>query len=139
FNRLELSSWSRTAIVPLLILLDAKPTRRLPEELRLDELWLVPREQASLRFNRIPRPFSPRSFFWKNFFIGVDDCLKGWERLGPRPLRAKAIEAARQWLEKRIGGAGGLGGMLPPVDQPGLAVGGPRLSCAQTLTRRQLR
>ena len=62
----------------------------LPESCRLDELWLVPRERASLRFHRVPRPFSPKTFLWKNFFIGVDDCLKGWERLGPAaPPRAR--------------------------------------------------
>ncbi|MDP2700611.1 MAG: prenyltransferase/squalene oxidase repeat-containing protein, partial [Candidatus Rokubacteria bacterium] len=82
FNLHEVSYWSRTVIVPLLILMDSKPVKRLPESCRLDELWPVPRERASLRLRRIPRPFSPKRFIWKNLFIGVDDALKGWERLG---------------------------------------------------------
>ena len=122
FNLLEVSYWSRTVIVPLLILLDAKPVKRLPPENRLDELWVVPREQASLRFERIPRPFSPRTFLWKNFFIGVDDCLKGWERIGPRPFRARAIEAARQWIEERLAVPGGLGGIFPAMTNAVLAL-----------------
>ena len=122
FNLLEVSYWSRTVIVPLLILLDAKPVKRLEAECRLDELWVVPREQSSLRFERIPRPFSPKTFLWKNFFIGVDDCLKGWERLGPRPFRARAVEAARQWLEERLAVEGGLGGIFPAMTNAVLAL-----------------
>jgi len=122
FNLLEVSYWSRTVIVPLLILMDAKPVKRLDDPYRLDELWVVPREQASLRFHRVPRPFSPKTFLWKNFFIGVDDCLKGWERLGLRPFRARAVEAARRWLEERLAVPGGLGGIFPAMTNAVLAL-----------------
>ena len=122
FNLLEVSYWSRTVIVPLLILMDAKPVKTLGPDCRLDELWLVPREQANLRFHRVPRPFSPKTFLWKNFFIGVDDCLKGWERLGPRPFRARAVEAARRWLEERLAVPGGLGGIFPAMTNAVLAL-----------------
>jgi len=122
FNLLEVSYWSRTVIVPLLVLMDVKPVMLLPESCRLDELWLVPRERASLRFPRVPRPFSPKTFLWKNFFIGVDDCLKGWERLGPRPLRARAVEAVRRWLEERLAVPGGLGGIFPAMTNAVLAL-----------------
>jgi squalene-hopene/tetraprenyl-beta-curcumene cyclase len=122
FNLHEVSYWSRTVIVPLLILMDSKPVKRLPESCWLDELWPVPREQASLRFPRIPRPFSPKRFIWKNLFIGVDDALKGWERLGPRPFRARAIEAARLWLEERLAVPGGLGGIFPAMTNAVLAL-----------------
>jgi squalene-hopene/tetraprenyl-beta-curcumene cyclase len=122
FNLLEVSYWSRTVIVPLLILMDSKPVMRLPESCRLDELWPVPREHASLRFPRIPRPFSPKRFIWKNLFIGVDDALKGWERLGPRPFRGRAIEAALRWLEERLAVPGGLGGIFPAMTNAVLAL-----------------
>ena len=122
FNLLEVSYWSRTVIVPLIILMDAKPVHRLPPDQRLDELWTVPREEASLRLDRMPRPFSPKTFLWKNFFIGVDDALKGWERLGPRPLRARALEVARRWLEERLAVPGGLGGIFPAMTNAVLAL-----------------
>ena len=122
FNLNEVSYWSRTVIVPLLILMDSKPVMRLPESCRLDELWPVPRERASLRLRRIPRPFSPKRFIWKNLFIGVDDALKGWERLGPRPFRGRAIEAARRWLEERLAVPGGLGGIFPAMTNAVLAL-----------------
>ncbi len=122
FNLLEVSYWSRTVIVPLLVLMDAKPVKRLEDHCRLDELWVVPREQASLRFHRMPRPFSPKTFLWKNFFIGVDDCLKRWEKLGPRPFRGRAVEAARRWLEERLAVPGGLGGIFPAMTNAVLAL-----------------
>jgi squalene-hopene/tetraprenyl-beta-curcumene cyclase len=122
FNLLEVSYWSRTVIVPLLIVMDRKPVKRLADHHGLDELWVVPRAQASLRLDRVPRPFSPRAFLWKNFFIGMDDYLKSWERLGPRPFRARAVEAARRWLEERLAVPGGLGGIFPAMTNAVLAL-----------------
>jgi hypothetical protein len=78
----------------------------------------VPRTEASLRLDRMPRPFSPKLFLWKNFFIGVDDALKGWERRGPRPLRARALEAARRWLEERLACPAALAGSFPRWSTP---------------------
>jgi squalene-hopene/tetraprenyl-beta-curcumene cyclase len=122
FNIYEVSYWSRTVIVPLLIIMDRKPVKWLPAELSLDELWPVPREQTSLRFPRVPDPFSWKNFFWKNFFIAVDDGLKIWERFSPRPLRKRAVEAARLWLEERMAVPGGLGGIYPAMAYSVLAL-----------------
>jgi squalene-hopene/tetraprenyl-beta-curcumene cyclase len=105
-----------------LIILDRKPVRWLPPHLALDELWPEPRERASLRFPRLPVPFSWRALFWKNFFIGVDDGLKVWERFSPRPFRKRAVAAARQWLEERLAVPGGLGGIFPAMVNAVLAM-----------------
>src|SRR5262245_37578030 len=78
FNIYEVSYWSRCVIVPLLIIMDRKPIKWLPPHQALDELWPEPREQTSLRFPRVPEPFSWRGLFWKSFFIAVDDGLKIW-------------------------------------------------------------
>src|SRR5947199_253449 len=102
FNIYEVSYWSRTVIVPLLIIMDRKPVKWLPPHLSLDELWPESREKTSLRFPRVPEPFSWRKLFWKNVFIAVDDGLKIWERFTTRPLRKRAVEAARVWLEGRL-------------------------------------
>jgi len=122
FTLYEVSYWSRTVIVPLLILMDRKPVKWLPPHLALDELWPVPRERTSLRFPRVPEPFSWRGLFWKSFFIAVDDGLKIWERFSPRPLRKRAIEAARLWLEERLAVPGGLGGIYPAMANSILAM-----------------
>ncbi|HEV8614460.1 MAG TPA: squalene--hopene cyclase [Methylomirabilota bacterium] len=122
FNIYEVSYWSRCVIVPLLIIMDRKPITWLPPHLSLDELWPVPREQASLRFSRVPEPFTWRGLFWKSFFIAVDDGLKIWERFSPRPIRKRAIEAARLWLEERMAVPGGLGGIYPAMANSILAL-----------------
>jgi squalene-hopene/tetraprenyl-beta-curcumene cyclase len=122
FNIYEVSYWSRTVIVPLLVILDRKPVTWLPRQLGLDELWPEPREKASLRFPRWPAPFRWHDLFWKNFFIAVDDGMKIWDRFSPRPLRRRAVEAARQWLEERLGVAGGLGGIFPAMTNAVLAM-----------------
>jgi squalene-hopene/tetraprenyl-beta-curcumene cyclase len=139
FNLLEVSYWSRSVIVPLLIVMDRKPVKRLADRHRLDELWTVPREQASLRLDRVPRPFSPKTFLWKNFFIGVDDYLKSWERLGPRPLRARAVEAARRWLLERLAVPGGLGGIFPAMTNAVLALRALNYPDDHTLVRGQIK
>jgi squalene-hopene/tetraprenyl-beta-curcumene cyclase len=122
FNIYEVSYWSRCVIVPLLVIMDRKPIRWLPPHQSLDELWPIPREQTSLRFPRVPEPFSWRGLFWKSFFIAVDDGLKIWERFSPRPLRKRAIEAARLWLEERLAVPGGLGGIYPAMANSVLAL-----------------
>jgi squalene-hopene/tetraprenyl-beta-curcumene cyclase len=122
FNIYEVSYWSRCVIVPLLIIMDRKPIKWLPPDQSLDELWPEPREQTSLRFPRVPEPFSWRGLFWKSFFIAVDDGLKIWERFSPRPLRKRAIEAARLWLEERLAVPGGLGGIYPAMANSVLAL-----------------
>jgi len=122
FNIYEISYWSRTVLVPLLVLMDRKPVKWLPPHLSLDELWPVPREETSLRFSRVPEPFSWRGLFWKSFFIAVDDGLKIWERFSPRPLRRRAIETARLWLEERLAVPGGLGGIYPAMANSILAM-----------------
>ena len=122
FSLYEVSYWSRTVIVPLLVVMDRKPVKWLPSHLSLDELWPVPREKASLRFPRVPVPLRWRSLFWKNFFIAVDDGLKIWERFSPRPLHKRAVEAARLWLEERLALPGGLGGIYPAMANSILAM-----------------
>ena len=122
FNIYEVSYWSRTVIVPLLVILDRKPVTWLAPERGLDELWPMPREDASLRFSRVPQPFSWRGLFWKSFFIAVDDGIKIWERFSPRPLRKRAIAAARLWLEERLAVPGGLGGIFPAMAHSVLAL-----------------
>src|SRR3989442_4695204 len=120
FNIYEVSYWSRTVIVPLLIIMDRKPVKWLPPPLSLDDLWPESREKTSLRFPRVPEPFSWRKLFWKNVFIAVDDGLKIWERFTTRPLRKRAVEAARVWLQEQVALPPGPPRLSPPKAHPTL-------------------
>ncbi len=109
FNLYEVSYWSRTVIVPLLILMDLKPICPIPPEAGIDELYLPSRAAANLRF-----PLSEQLISWKNFFIGLDALLPGLERWAPRPFRARARQQALAWTLTRMG-PGGLGGIYPAM------------------------
>jgi squalene-hopene/tetraprenyl-beta-curcumene cyclase len=109
FNLTEVSYWSRTVIVPLLILMDLKPVCRIPAAASIDELYVPSRAAADLRF-----PRSERLFTWKNFFITLDRLLHGLERWTPRPFRARARQHALTWVLTRMG-PGGLGGIYPAM------------------------
>jgi squalene-hopene/tetraprenyl-beta-curcumene cyclase len=109
FNLSEVSYWSRTVIVPLLILMDLKPVCEIPAAAGIDELYVPSRAGADLRF-----PRSERLFTWKNFFVTLDTLLHGLEHWAPRPFRARARQQALTWLLTRMG-PGGLGGIYPAM------------------------
>jgi squalene-hopene/tetraprenyl-beta-curcumene cyclase len=109
FHLTEVSYWSRTVIVPLLILMDLKPVCPVPAAAGIDELYVPSRAGADLRF-----PRSKRLFTWKNFFLALDTLLHGLERWAPRPFRARARQQALAWLLTRMG-PGGLGGIYPAM------------------------
>ena len=116
FNLTEVSYWSRTVIVPLLILMDLKPVCSIPAAASIDELYVPSRAAADLRF-----PRSERLFTWKNFFITLDRLLHGLERWTPRPFRARARQQALAWILTRMG-PGGLGGIYPAMANAGMAL-----------------
>ncbi|MEE9522937.1 MAG: squalene--hopene cyclase [candidate division NC10 bacterium] len=109
FNLYEVSYWSRTVMVPLLILMDIKPVCPVPPEAAIDELYIPSRAAADLRF-----PLTDELLSWKNFFIGLDTVLPGLERWAPRPFRARARQHALAWMLMRMG-SGGLGGIYPAM------------------------
>jgi squalene-hopene/tetraprenyl-beta-curcumene cyclase len=110
FNLYEISYWSRTVLVPLLIIFAHRPVRPAPAHARLDELYLVPREEADLSFRR-----DAETFTWRNFFLFVDGCLRIHDRLVRQPFRQRAIRLAERWMLERMQGEGGLGGIFPAM------------------------
>ncbi len=110
FNLYEISYWSRTVLVPLLIIFAHRPVRPAPASARLDELYLVPREQASISL-----PRDPQTFTWRNFFLVVDRILRLHDRYVRWPFRRRAIQEAGRWMLERMQGEGGLGGIYPAM------------------------
>ena len=110
FNLYEISYWSRTVLVPLLIIFAHRPVRPAPDHARLDELYLVPRDEADLSF-----PRDAERFTWRNFFLLLDRCLRVHDRLVRQPFRRRAIRVAERWMRERMQGEGGLGGIFPAM------------------------
>ena len=117
FHLCEISYWSRTVMVPLLIIFAHRPVRPVPATARLDELYLVPREQADYSL-----PRDPETFTWRNFFLVVDRILRIHDRLVRRPFRARAIREATRWMLERMQGEGGLGGIFPAMTNSVIAL-----------------
>jgi squalene-hopene/tetraprenyl-beta-curcumene cyclase len=116
FNLSAISYWSRTVIVPLLIVMDRRPVHPLAREEGIEEIW------AHHLHLEDPTYARKQWLSWKNFFIGVDGILKAWEGYGPRPWRARAVRAAHDWLVPRLSVPGGLGGIYPAMANAVLAM-----------------
>jgi squalene-hopene/tetraprenyl-beta-curcumene cyclase len=111
FNIYEMSSWSRAMVVPLSIINHFKPTRNLPPDRQLHELFPYGTEHTNLGM-----PFDRKLFTWKNFFLGWDRSLKFLDTLAWKPFRARALKKAEAWILERIGeGSDGLGAIFPSM------------------------
>jgi squalene-hopene/tetraprenyl-beta-curcumene cyclase len=111
FHIYKMSSWSRAMLMPLAIINHFKPTRVLPGEKQLHELYPLGTEQSDLRLPR-SEPF----WTWRNFFLRLDDTLKFLQPLRIRPLRRRALEEAERWMLERIGeGSDGLATVFPAM------------------------
>jgi squalene-hopene/tetraprenyl-beta-curcumene cyclase len=104
-NLYAVSSWTRAMVVPLAIINHYKPTRALPDERGIRELYLDP--------TRVPHH---KTSGLKQFFILIDRCLKFIERNGYLPLRRAALNVAERWMLERIGdGCSGLAAIFPAM------------------------
>jgi squalene-hopene/tetraprenyl-beta-curcumene cyclase len=106
----KISYWSRTVIVPLLVLQVKKARARNPKGVTIDELFLDPPSTLG------PVPKAPQqkaTWFW--FFRGVDNLLRAAEPLFPKRTRQRAIDRAVAWVSERLNGEDGLGAIFPAM------------------------
>ena len=109
FHLYKISYWSRTVIVPLLILYAKRPVCRLKPEEGVSELFVSPAHELQ----HLDR-FVPGSFF-KNCFLILDRILKKVDPLMPRVLRKKGLKLAETWTLERMKGVGGIGAIFPAM------------------------
>jgi squalene-hopene/tetraprenyl-beta-curcumene cyclase len=110
FHLDKISYWSRTVIVPLLVLMAKKPRARNSKGVRIDELFLEPPQTIG------PTPKAPQqkaSWFW--FFRGVDNVLRATEPYFPKRTRQRAFDRAVAWVTERLNGEDGLGAIFPAM------------------------
>ena len=110
FHLDKISYWSRTVIVPLLVLQALKPKARNPKGVSLDELFLEPPQTIG------PAPKAPQqkaSWFW--IFRGIDSLLRAAEPLFPKRSRQHAIDRGVAWVSERLNGEDGLGAIYPAM------------------------
>jgi squalene-hopene/tetraprenyl-beta-curcumene cyclase len=111
FNINEISSWSRSILVPLAIMYARKPFKKLQPEQGIDELFVGGRAKANLRLH-----WDRKSIVsWRNFFIALDRVLHLVEAVHIRPLRTLALKRAEKWLLERLEMSDGLGAIYPAM------------------------
>ena len=118
FNIGEMSAWSRTILVPLSLLWAYQPVGQLPEEHRIDELFLDAPERLPVTMppSEVLDDLKQRTWLnWDAIFRGIDRCWKGLERLGIKPFRKRAVSRAADWMIARLDESDGLGAIFPPI------------------------
>jgi squalene-hopene/tetraprenyl-beta-curcumene cyclase len=111
FNIYEISSWSRSILVPLAIMYAKKPFKKIAVEQGIDELFVGGRANSKLRL-RLDRK---KIISWRNFFVILDRVLHFAERVHLRPVRSLALKRAEQWMLERLEMTDGLGAIYPAM------------------------
>lgn len=106
----EMSSWSRSMLVPLSIINHYKPTRKLNPPITLDELY-----PEGFHERELALPLDPEKLTWRNFFIWLDGLCKFVEDNRLRPFRKRALKKAEQWMLERLEGSNGLAAIFPAM------------------------
>jgi len=100
----EMSSWTRSILVPLSIVQARGSNRRAPAGFTVDEL-LLPGVSLAL----------PRRAGLAVLFHHLDRVFKVWEKRGSERIRGSAIRAAEHWILDRTRFTEGLGAIYPAM------------------------
>ncbi len=109
----EMSSWSRSMLVPLAIINHYKPTRDLKQQVNLNELYPHGMHERDLALAP-----DPERITWRNFFLWLDRVHKFAEWFAQHkvhPFRKRALRKAEQWMLERFEGTGGLAAIFPAM------------------------
>lgn len=109
FHLSKVSYWSRTVIVPLLVLMALRPKARNPRGITVRELFREPPEQVR---DWIRGPYRSQ---WGRFFKHVDSLLRVAQPWFPARSRQRAIEKAVAFVTERLNGDDGLGAIYPAI------------------------
>lgn len=118
FNVYEMSSWSRTIVIPLSLLWAFRPVRELPPGWSIEELFLRPSRELPATMPPSEVVDAMRSKTWVNWhrvFKWIDLSIKFCERNGFKPLRNRAIRLCAAWMQARFQKSDGLGAIFPPI------------------------
>ena len=110
FHLTKISYWARTTMVPLMVLAALKPKAQNARGVGIDELFLTPPRELGM-----PSKAPHQSLSWFLLFRSIDNVLRVVEPWIPKKMRARAIEAAKTFVEERLNGEDGIGAIFPPM------------------------
>jgi squalene-hopene/tetraprenyl-beta-curcumene cyclase len=105
----KISYWSRTVLVPLLVLMALRPRARNPHRVTIGELFVEPPQTVRDWIRGSTR--SALSFA----FVQLDRLLRLAEPRFPAAARRRAIDKAVAFVADRLNGEDGLGGIFPAI------------------------
>jgi squalene-hopene/tetraprenyl-beta-curcumene cyclase len=109
FHLSKVSYWSRTVVVPLLVLMALRPCARNPRGVAIPELFRTPAGQVR---DWIRGPYRSA---WGIVFKLLDSMLRPFAQRFPAKARRRAIEAAVAFTVERLNGEDGLGAIYPAM------------------------
>jgi squalene-hopene/tetraprenyl-beta-curcumene cyclase len=107
----KVSYWSRTVMVPLLVLCTHKPRARNPREVHIRELFTTPAERERHYFRLPP----DRNGLLAKAFLLLDRIARRIDPLIPKAMRERATRRAEAWVLERLNGEDGLGAIFPAM------------------------
>ena len=109
FHLDKVSYWSRTVIVPLLILMSRRPMATNPRGTGIAELLASDPKR--------PRKYviNPTGAVLGTLFLALDRALRLAGPLAPRAWKDRALDDAVAFVEQRLNGDQGLGGIFPAM------------------------
>ena len=109
FHLSKISYWSRTVLVPLLVLMALRPRARNPRGIGIPELFATPPGQVRDWFR------GPYRSAWGPVFKAVDSAVRVVEPLFPVRTRRRAVATAVAFVTERLNGEDGLGAIYPAM------------------------
>ena len=105
----KVSYWSRTVMVPLLVLTALKPRARNPRGVDIAELFVRPPDKERIFLT------NTSGRLLGTILLRVDRVGRLIESLFPKFLERKAIDRAMDFVVERLNGEDGLGGIFPAI------------------------
>ncbi len=115
FHLSKVSYWSRTVIVPLLVLAALKPRAVNPRRVDLAELFVVPPDEVRDYQRAATDTALGRAFVLLDRFVRVVEPRLSETR------RRRAIDAALAFVRQRLNGEDGLGAIFPAMANAAMA------------------
>ncbi len=135
----RISYWSRTVVVPLLILAALKPLAKNPRGVSVKELFTAPPSTVKRWLH------NPTGHWGGLAFLALDKLLRWIEPHAPKDLRKRAIAKAVAFFTERLNGEDGLGAIFPAMansvmamEALGYAKDDPRLVTAKRSIKKLL-
>ena len=108
FHIYKISYWSRTVLIPLLIIMHEKPIASNPNAIVIDELFI-----KKGKIKKLKKKFNQS--FLSGLFLFLEKLSKLIFPLLPKKIKEESKKDIINWIKPRLNGEDGLGGIFPAM------------------------